>query len=333
MNTPWIGFLSKDPWTIGTLHPRPPAPYVDPPLLPLSHPHLPYLPHLSTPPPTLPHLSDPPPPAKRLETTVSNPFIHSYSIKGCAKRFTSYTLMSKLAKRFDPSIELWTLLPLEILIKITEHFVGHSQLRLFRSLCKQTSTMTTPLHERSVRIRDQIQVYMDMVTDKAALFSRHKNTHLMCSCRFNNTIPAQIEIKEFACNNWMCRKKLLPTPEPPLMETQGMSGMDMKPGSIILTTNVQRNMFNKYHKMQYRWRCRHPESKEYSAWTMCPNLGDPFLTCRRSNLNPDMLYSFSIRVRSDQCVSEWSEAGEDVHPLTQSECNALDGREDGYFAL
>jgi len=41
VNTPWIGFLSKDPWTIGTLHPRPlltPAPLCGPPSYPPATP-------------------------------------------------------------------------------------------------------------------------------------------------------------------------------------------------------------------------------------------------------------------------------------------------------
>ena len=241
--------------------------------------------------------------------------------------------MSKLAKRFDESVELWTLLPFEIIIKIADHFVGYSQLRLLRALCKQTSKMTTPRHERCVRIRNQIQVYMHTVMGNLAMFARPRNAQLVCSCKFNNTIPAQVEIKHIVCNNWMCRKKLLPTPEPPLMHIKGIGGLDTKPGSIVLTMNVKLNKFNRNHIMQYKWRCREPESKEYSAWTMCPNNGDPFITCRKSNLNPDLLYSFSIRVKSDECTSEWSEPGEEIHPLTESECKVAEGKEEGYFAL
>jgi len=41
VNTPWIGFLSKDPWTIETLHSRPPCPrpLCGPPLLPPPSTH------------------------------------------------------------------------------------------------------------------------------------------------------------------------------------------------------------------------------------------------------------------------------------------------------
>lgn len=238
--------------------------------------------------------------------------------------------MFKPAKSANKDVEIWSLLPIELIVKITEHFVGYSQLRLFRTLCKQTSTMTTPLHERCIRIRNQIQLCIDT---SSVLPTRPPQRLITCSCGFINTPPLQLTIAEFECSNWMCRKKTLPTPEPPLMKVNGIHGIENTPESIMLNANLEQNKFSKYQLVEYRWRTRAPGSSVYSQWNICLNSTNPFINARKSKRDPDLLYSFCMRVKSDTCTSSWSVPSHEVHPLTQSEVSVMDKKKLGYFAL
>jgi len=82
VNTPWIGFLSKDPWTIGTLHARPPPPIWTPPAPLGGPPHLcgplpaPYVDPSHPPTPTHLYLSSP---TSHLILTVTLRLPQSYS--------------------------------------------------------------------------------------------------------------------------------------------------------------------------------------------------------------------------------------------------------------
>jgi len=243
--------------------------------------------------------------------------------------------MSKHAKlqkfeTFDDSVpRLWNLLPPELVTKIALNFDSYSQLCVFRSLCKQTMDTTTPLHERCIRLRDQMQHCCN--TKHAAVFPNPMSKTVTCTCGFVNNLPIQLEISSFQCSNWLCRKVLLPTLSPPIIEIKPPNKLPEKAGAIQATSNLEQNKFRKGDLVSYRWRSRKPNESTYSTWSCMKRLS-PFSLVRTTDLDPELLYCMCIRVETDVGVSAWSEPSVEVHPLTEEEVRVIQGKETGYFA-
>lgn len=238
----------------------------------------------------------------------------------------------KLAKSetFDDNFtKLWNLLPLDLIMKIPLHFDSYSQICIFRTLCKQTVNTTTPLHERCIRLRDQMQHLCN--TRHAAVFANPMSKNVTCTCGFVNHPPIQLEISSFECSNWLCRRVLIPTPAPPTIEINPPYGLPRKAGTIQATSNLEQNKFRKIDFVSYKWQSRKPNENVYSNWRSMKRVS-PFNLMRKSDLDPELLYSFCIRVETDVGVSAWSEPSAEVHPLTEEEVCMVQDRAKGYFA-
>lgn len=242
---------------------------------------------------------------------------------------------------------IWDLLPLEMVIKIANNFDCYSQLRILRSLHRQTQRVTTPLHERCIRLRDQEQAIYNENKARIDRLRTPALKKLTCECGFVNDCVAGQPANAFECGNFLCKKTLLPTPAPPIIQ-RSIPGASNTPASICMNANPNENKFGFGLTLGHRSSKRDVSSTTFGGWKKFKNIHRADHIHRRSGLDARKLYRFSFCTISccnpnshklDDClankrcvVSKWSEPSIEVHPLTADECSVLDGEQGtGYF--